>query len=380
MANATKYVDNVNGNNANTGDSEAQAYANIPTAIAAITGGGNIIYVQAGSNYTLTSTIALTSALKGDITNGRNRIIGYTTTPGADDGRPVITSATNSVALFTLNDNDFWEFKHLNLTHTATTRGNAFTCVTSMSTPLFFTDLIVDGCASMMSGNNFNLIDYIRYCEITNCTGSGFTVPAASATATFYGCHIHHNTSSGIATQANSVTLQVLNSIINNNSIGVNQSQAQNQPVIIRGCTIANNSSHGVATHSGNTANPALEVENSIFYGNGGYGISQGVTQATFDAYSRFMGWNAFGSNTSGAYTGIGVMQNEITLSADPFTNAASNDFSLNNTAGGGAACRAVGFQGVFPGGLTTGYRDIGAAQHQDSGGSSVKGMRILGG
>ncbi len=48
--------------NGNT--NEAQAYADIPTAIGAISGGGNTIHVQAGANYTLTTTIAFTAALK----------------------------------------------------------------------------------------------------------------------------------------------------------------------------------------------------------------------------------------------------------------------------------------------------------------------------
>jgi hypothetical protein len=48
-----------------------------------------------------------------------------------------------------------------------------------------------------------------------------------------------------------------------------------------------------------------------------------------------------------------------ITLTADPFTNAAALDFSLNNTAGGGALLRAAG---ISPYGQT-GFIDIGAVQ-----------------
>lgn len=59
-----------------------------------------------------------------------------------------------------------------------------------------------------------------------------------------------------------------------------------------------------------------------------------------------------------------------VTLSGNPFTNAGSNDFSLNNTAGAGAACRAAGFN-TLPGGTTVSYEDIGVAQHQDSGGGA---------
>lgn len=59
-----------------------------------------------------------------------------------------------------------------------------------------------------------------------------------------------------------------------------------------------------------------------------------------------------------------------VALSGNPFTNAGSNDFSLNNTAGAGASLRAAGFN-TFPGGTTASYEDIGAAQSQATGGSA---------
>ena len=69
---------------------------------------------------------------------------------------------------------------------------------------------------------------------------------------------------------------------------------------------------------------------------------------------------------------GIGTWINPVALTADPFVNPtatinsladAQAAFSLNNTAGGGALCRGAG---------TPQYLDIGATQHQDSGGGGV--------
>jgi hypothetical protein len=102
------------------------------------------------------------------------------------------------------------------------------------------------------------------------------------------------------------------------------------------------------------------ECISCIAYGNSGYG---------FDG-TRGLIACAAGSNTSGN-TSTGATHNFqiptlIALTADPFVNAASRDFSLNNTAGGGALCRAAGMLGAFFGGTTTGYRDIGAVQHAD--------------
>lgn len=96
-----------------------------------------------------------------------------------------------------------------------------------------------------------------------------------------------------------------------------------------------------------------------ISYGNGTYGFTTGENRTFINC--------AYGNNTSGNISGTAREFGSITLTADPFTNAAGGDFSLNNTAGGGALLRGLGF--VFPGELTTSYLDIGAAQHQDAGG-----------
>jgi len=63
-----------------------------------------------------------------------------------------------------------------------------------------------------------------------------------------------------------------------------------------------------------------------------------------------------------------------VTGTGSFFTNASAQDFTLNNTAGAGAAARAAGIPGTLLG-LTTpvGYLDMGVYQHQDpAGGSSA--------
>lgn len=369
MANATKYVDNVNGNNGNTGDSEAQAYADIPTAIAAITGGGNIIYVQAGANYTLTSTIAITAALKGDVTDGRNRIEGYTTTPGARDGRPTITSATNSVALFTLNDNDYWEFTHLHLTHTAATRGNAFSNVTSASTPVWITDCIIDGCSRAWSGtlsSSLTMTDSL----VTNCTDASAAILGA---ASFYasGTEIRDNTGDGFRNTTLSGTLSFNSCLITGNGgAGINENLgASVMIIIVRGCTICENGGSGLIV-AANTQTVTLELVNNVMGGNGGYNVENLDAQSNIEANLRINRNNFYYTSTSGSLFGISSGNGDVSLTGDPFTNSAAGDFSLNNTAGAGADVRAAGFPAVFPGGTTTSYPDGGAAQHQDTGGS----------
>lgn len=106
---------------------------------------------------------------------------------------------------------------------------------------------------------------------------------------------------------------------------------------------------------------------NCIAVSNSGYGVNSANLYA--NAQSRY---NVFYSNTSGARNNFPVGATDVTITGDPFTNSAAGDFTLNNTAGAGAACRAAGFPGVFPSGAGTGYLDIGAIQHQDSGGGGI--------
>lgn len=88
-------------------------------------------------------------------------------------------------------------------------------------------------------------------------------------------------------------------------------------------------------------------------------------------------------NNTSGRSGGGGTFladRNPITGSGTFFVDATNHDFRLNNTAGAGASCRAAGFPVKFPApaDLTTDFGDVGAAQHQDTGGSSGGGFTPL--
>jgi hypothetical protein len=57
-----------------------------------------------------------------------------------------------------------------------------------------------------------------------------------------------------------------------------------------------------------------------------------------------YANYNAYRNNTSGPRQYLTAGANDVTLTADPYTNEAGNDFSLNATAGGGAACTDTGF------------------------------------
>ena len=101
-------------------------------------------------------------------------------------------------------------------------------------------------------------------------------------------------------------------------------------------CTFYNNTLDGlrILGHSGSQPEKAsVTVENCIFVSNGGYGINYTYS----DNASLFIGPNAYYNNTSGQRNNIPAHSDDVTMTADPFSDAAGDDFSLNTAAGGGA-------------------------------------------
>lgn len=108
---------------------------------------------------------------------------------------------------------------------------------------------------------------------------------------------------------------------------------------------------------------------NCIAEANGGFGFVNGGGSPLYGlincgSYNNTSGRSSLGS---GPTFDTGAIQ----YTGSAFVNAAAGNFALNNTAGAGALLRAAGFPSLFPAGLTANYADVGAAQHQDAGGSS---------
>ena len=154
------------------------------------------------------------------------------------------------------------------------------------------------------------------------------------------------------------------------------------------GCDAYNNGSHGITVSEGSTGRCTYVVENCNMVKNGGYGL-QGSVSGNSVAHTGGVRNNGYGTgtqaNTSGA-TNLPVSQpsevSPVTYASGvtPWTDPANGDFRISL-----AAAKAAGrgsfteTQASYAG--TVAYPDIGAAQHQDSGGSSgVRSVNIRGG
>ena len=88
------------------------------------------------------------------------------------------------------------------------------------------------------------------------------------------------------------------------------------------------------------TTNPSWSVNivNCLSVNNGGYGFNLDNTH--LHAEQGYQDFNCAYNNTSGSYNGYAAGPNDITITADPFTDAANDDYTLNDAAAGGALLR----------------------------------------
>lgn len=231
-------------------------------------------------------------------------------------------------------------FRHCRIENTHTTGSSAGTVSGgSVYNTLTDCDMVVATNHADCEYVTLSSRSQIAYCRIWNTNA---THPGTGINLSPYGSHAHH-----------CIVLHTGNAI----------------EVVTNAQLVANNTiydcSTGIALLAASGANT---ITNNIIYSCSGYGIG-GTTGG-----AAIIQNNAMGDLTSGRIdtTGLGSVIEEydaITLTADPFTSkadGATGDFSLNTTAGGGALCRAASAY------VWGGFDDVGAVQHEDSGGGGI--------
>jgi hypothetical protein len=304
----------------------------------------NSIWVKTGT-YTVTSTLQINS------TQGFY-IYGYGSTHGDNGTRPLITTATNSTALFLMSGGSTFFFWHnLNFSNTASTRADCFSRSGGGSYPfLFIESCTFDGFAVAINGHNaggtvFSDI-FTSKVEIKNCTSSAiinlFSIHLMAGT------YIHNCGADAVVLEGGGQWWSFDRVIIaNNTGKGLKlQGDSSNGGVnTITNCTIYGNTGDGIFWNFNfSSIGPwNFVLMNSIIYGNGGWGLNAQSNTFTQNFVNKN---NALGGNTSGnRSSGIPAAWNDVTLTANPFTNPSSGDFTLNSTAGGGLACKGAGYQ-----------------------------------
>jgi hypothetical protein len=317
---------------------------------------GNTINIKSGT-YTLTATLTTPNL-------GQLLLIGYNSTHADGGTKPLITTATNSTDLFDAGTSSggIVVFDNLSLSNTAGTAGIGIV-KTSQNGFGVVRNCKLSGFSYGLNGDNagahyiFTTL-VIANTEIASC-GYGAYNDAPIYVAP--GSYVHGCTTVGL--YANGTDLYVSGSVLDSNAIGAH---VDNSALFINS-VVSNSGTIGVSLSQTTSSWGSV---NSIYYGNGNYGVSNANTGGPFNvtAYER-NAWGANGTaNMGNQNVPASASAGDVALTASPFVG--SGNFALNSTAGGGAALKAAGFPGVTP--MGTGYEDIGALQSQASAGGGL--------
>lgn len=330
----------------------------------------NKIFIKATGTLVTTATHNMVNGVTPARNAPPNQIIGYTTTR-TDGGRAIIQLSTNT-GLTCLADNvGGWYFKNLDIDCNGLGTSIGIRCYVY---GMVYNCKVRNFRTGGINGSA-NIFATIFRNEVTGGQGS-YGIDAGN-NCIVVGNWVHDNTCNGITGQ---VVMTCLYNLVTNNTGATTDGIifTSSQVARIIGNTCYANGRYGI-----NYGQPYIEagtmILNNLLVGNGSWGLLGGDSAGSA-AQPQFDG-NAYYNNTSGTrrfcddtttnpINGVAPYTNvhDVILSADPFVNAAGGDFKLNNTAGGGAACRAAGYPGTLPGGLI-GYLDMGALQHEDAGG-----------
>ena len=358
------------------------ALATLGKLAAALTVGSNKAYVTGA----FTSTATITFAPSGVTPAGnvpQTRLIGYGAVRG-DAGHATLTLQTNTgltgitsaASGFTVEQID------VDCASLGTSTGIALTVAFGAIRNCKVANFTVKGLRLAT-----NTLSEIADCEVTGGTAAAtVAVDLAAAPQSMHRCFIHDNACPGLSIVAGQTAIDCL--IVNNTGAASDGVQANGNCVLLNN-TIHGNGRDGIRSLNAGTTQ---QIRNNILSNNGGFGLNYSVIAGP--AMADIDG-NAYFSNTSGARNNVDstagifgvspyVNTRDVILTVSPYvgpTTGSTANFGLNNTAGGGAACRAAGSPGAFPGLATTvGKLDMGAVQHADPVTGGLIGMGELAG
>lgn len=342
------------------------AFATLTKALTVNTA-GNVIWVKDTGTITTTTTITLNNTQTPLASVPLNRLQGYTTTRG-DSGHAHIALSTNS-SLTGLDaaPASGWYIANIDVDCANLTGSNGIT--TAYYSQVYNSTIAnCKGTGAATAGTNVTF----RHIEVTGASGT-VAVSLGGQYNRLIDSNIHDNTTTAIQL-VNSDSAVVEATRITNNTGASSDCILANSTNNDGGVTIRNNTFYNCGRDGIRVANFFLvgsTVQNNIFDTMGGCGINATVAGIAYQP-----GWdgNAYRANTGGTLCGFDTGPTnpvnaspqytnafDVSLSVSPFTSAGGNDFTLNNTAGGGAAVRGSGIPGTLPGSGGIGYMPMGA-------------------
>lgn len=213
---------------------------------------------------------------------------------------------------------------------------------------------------------------FIVGCEFTDCvTSAAVNLNTAAAEVELIDCYIHDCTAGGFIN--NQTARAAFYGCVFDTITGIGADMGAS---ITDGPTVVNSVFYNCSTDGLKLGvEPGIaQIINTVFETNGAYGLN---TAGTGLHEGVFMHNCAFYNNTTNKYDTTKIMSMNVSgeiinTTGTFFTDAPNQNFAPNSTANQGALIRAVGYPTTLPGSASTTYLDVGAIQHQDTGGSST--------
>jgi hypothetical protein len=315
----------------------------------------NIVWLKRGaSNYLISSSSNVSGGRITDATSATtakpSRWQGYDVTRGDFTGnKPVLEANASSITIFTINGNiiyldniEFFRNSGGGLTGVVGVQSNG---VSNSIARCNFLNL--NGAAGALQLTT--ILGFANQCFFDECT-LGLEITGGR-------CEAFWCTGEGGATHFSTAGTGggEFNRCISANATDTGFSLSAGGSVV-KHCTVysADGTNGGFYFNAGS----GQQAICCLSYGNTNDGFKNNTAEA-------FLTNCAAGGNGGSDQTGFasGAVQGFVTLTANPFIDAAAGNFGLNGVPGGGLACRGTGVPGIFPGIASTGFPDIGAVQ-----------------
>jgi len=323
---------------------------------------GNDVFIKSG---TYSITTASTNVSGGCVLSPAGvgwadytRWIGYSTnrTIINTDTKPLLQASGDVSALTILKSNGtYMEFRNLSVDCDLKTNCRGIELYSNNVTGFRLKVANATSTGITFSGTNYGLT--IKDAEVTGTTG-GWGI-AIGTYSTCLGCESHGNSVSGFLAYGGGVCINCLSY---NNSGASSDGFEHSGDYVCVNCTSYSNGRAGYTFSLHSLLVNSVAEANGVTTSSGGF-----YATATLPGVNLIncAGYNNIGGDYNAAYI-TNVVGFQAVTAGSVFTNAAAGDFSLNSIAGRGALLRAAGYPGLYPAGTTTGYADIGAAQHAD--------------
>lgn len=320
-----------------------------------VTTGQNKVWIKAGT-YTLASASA--NIATGILSKGIQLTIeGYNTVRG-DLGTPPVLQANGVIINFTIMTLSTGGSLVINIKLDGNLRNGS-------------RGMVVDGLAYKCQAVNLTNGAYLASSSLNcvNCSASGCTTNTAFNGVNCYGCIATACTATPFLGNASNLSF---NRCISYSNTGASTDGFSFTAVACHAvnCVAYANGRDGFRAASGTL----FEYVNCIAESNTGIGFDIINIVALLVNCGAFSGGTDFSLGTNIATQNLG----SVVGTGSFFTNAAGGDFSLNNTAGRGAALRDIASPATLPLGLTVQFLDIGAAQHQGSSSSGGEASAVF--